>query len=71
MTAESRAWIEAGITLGRDPTAKVRCPVCDADFLTVRDVDPEPPSDQLERYLVCPSCKSRNILRMRRSPSEP
>jgi hypothetical protein len=69
MKPESKKWVEAAIILGRDPTAKVRCPVCDQAFLTVRDVFPSPDSSMFERYLECPNCKSRNIMRMTRPAS--
>ena len=71
MTAESKRWIDAAILLGRDPAAKVRCPVCERDDLKVRDVYPAPDSDVLERYLECPSCKSMNIMRMNRQLGRP
>jgi transcriptional regulator NrdR family protein len=67
MKAESKKWLDAAIVLGRDPAAKVRCPVCEHEYLTVRDVYPTPDSDVFERYLECPNCKSRNIMRMKRS----
>ncbi len=71
MRAESKRWLDAAIVLGRDPTAKGRCPVCEHECLIVRDVYPEPDSDLFERYLECPSCKSRNIMRMKRSSAPP
>jgi DNA-directed RNA polymerase subunit RPC12/RpoP len=71
MKPESKKWIDAAIVLGRDPTAKVRCPVCEREYLTVRDVYPEPDSENFERYLECPNCKSRNIMRMKRSSALP
>ena len=71
MKAESKKWLDAAILLGRDPTAKVRCPVCEHEYLMVRDVYPEPDSDLFERYLECPNCKSRNIMRMKRSSASP
>jgi len=71
MKAESKIWLDAAIVLGRDPTAKVRCPVCEHEYLMVRDVYPEPDSDLFERYLECPNCRSRNIMRMKRSSAPP
>lgn len=71
MKAESKKWLDAAIVLGRDPTAKVRCPVCEHEYLAVRDVYPTPDSDVFERYLECPNCKSRNIMRMKRSSAPP
>jgi DNA-directed RNA polymerase subunit RPC12/RpoP len=71
MKAESKKWLDAAILLGWDPTAKVRCPVCEHEYLTVRDVCPTPDSDDFERYLECPNCKSRNIMRMKRSSAAP
>ncbi|MDB4956214.1 MAG: hypothetical protein JWO36_3783 [Myxococcales bacterium] len=66
MKSESQKWIDAAIVLGRDPTAKVRCPVCDDAELVVRDIYPTPEADVFERYLECPKCGSRNIMRMKR-----
>lgn len=71
MKAESKKWLDAAIVLGRDPTAKVRCPVCEREYLTVRDVYPDPASEDFERYLECPNCRSRNIMRMKRSSASP
>lgn len=60
------AWLDAAIVLGNDATAKVRCPVCaDAD-LVVSDVYPASDAHIFERYLECPSCKARNVMRMNR-----
>jgi len=67
MKPESKKWLDAAIVLGRDPTAKVRCTVGDHEYLLVRDVYPTPDSDVFERYLECSNCKSRNIMRMKRS----
>jgi DNA-directed RNA polymerase subunit RPC12/RpoP len=62
----SRKWIDAAIVLGKDPDAKVQCPVCGIAELTVRDVFPTPDADVLERYLECSNCAARNIMRKRR-----
>lgn len=51
MKAESKKWLDAAIVLGRDPTAKVRCPVCESEYLTVRAVYPNPDSDNFEARL--------------------
>lgn len=71
MKDESKKWLEAATVLGNDPTAKVRCPVCEHEYLTVLDAYPEPHSDLFEKYLECPNCKSRNIMRMKRSSAPP
>jgi uncharacterized C2H2 Zn-finger protein len=61
-------WIEAAKVLGRDPSAKVPCPVCDFASLEVREV-PNPANEaEFERYLQCPSCGAVNIMRMRKEP---
>jgi DNA-directed RNA polymerase subunit RPC12/RpoP len=70
MTPEAKLWLDAAMILGRDPSAKVRCPVCAAADLIVRDVYPSLDADVFERYLECPSCKSRNIMRMK-APRKP
>jgi len=62
----TRAWIEAAIVLGNDPTAKVRCPVCADAELAVSDVYPTPEAPVFERYMQCPTCKARNVMRMNR-----
>ena len=51
-----RQWTEIGITMSRDPQAKLACPVCGFQFLEVVDSDPvgEPPL--IDRYVRCPSC---------------
>lgn len=63
----SRKWIDAAIVLGKDSTAKVQCPVCEAAELTVRDVFPTPDTDVFERYLECPNCGARNVMRKKRA----
>jgi DNA-directed RNA polymerase subunit RPC12/RpoP len=65
MTPEAKRWLDAAMTLGRDPAAKVRCPVCAAADLIVRDLYPSPEADAFERYMECPLCRSRNIMRMK------
>jgi DNA-directed RNA polymerase subunit RPC12/RpoP len=68
MMSQTSRWRDAAIVLGRDPTAKVTCPVCGEHELQVRDVYPFRGADMFERYLECPSCKSRNIMRMKNPP---
>ena len=64
--AAKRAWVEAANLLGRNPDAKVRCPVCGNDFITVRDVDVEN-EPIFDRYLRCNSCGTISVIsRMRR-----
>jgi DNA-directed RNA polymerase subunit RPC12/RpoP len=62
----SKKWIDAAIVLGKDPTATVQCPVCEAAELTVRDVFPTSDADVFERYLECPNCGARNVMRKKR-----
>ena len=57
-------WVEAASILGRDPAAHVICPASGNAALVVRDVFPEPRGRQFERYLVCPACNARNVMRM-------
>ena len=61
----SKQWLAAGITLGRDPSATVMCPVCGIAELSVRDIYPTPDSEVFERYLECSNCEARNVLRMK------
>ena len=58
------ARLEAGMILSRNPTAKVLCPVCAKANLEVVDVPFGINQEYFERYLICPSCGSRSILRM-------
>ena len=57
-------WIDAGIILGNNPTAKVTCPECNHNYLDVSDVYIAG-EKSFERFLVCPRCKERSILRMK------
>lgn len=55
-------WIRAAIVLATDPNADVACPACEEASLDVRDVllvD----SDLYERYLACPGCGQKNVMR--------
>jgi DNA-directed RNA polymerase subunit RPC12/RpoP len=65
MNEISRRWVEAGKILAADPSAKVRCPQCGGGVLEVEDVGNPVNSDEFERYLRCPICGARNVLRMR------
>ena len=61
-----KEWIDAAKLLAEDPTKSVICPECKTHIIEVVDVDsPNNPSD-IERYLTCPHCKLRTILRMKR-----
>jgi hypothetical protein len=60
----SKRWVQAGITLAKDPTARVLCPTnADAD-LVVYDIDLGP--THIERVFTCPKCGARNFMRMTR-----
>jgi hypothetical protein len=65
-----RTWVDAAITLGHDPAAHVTCPTCGEANLVVHDVFPEPRGRAFERYLDCPACKTRNVLRMKLPESD-
>jgi hypothetical protein len=66
MRKARRGWIEAGIVLGENPGARVRCPERDDAFLEVLDVD-APEAGRFDRYLRCPGCGARQVLvRMQR-----
>jgi DNA-directed RNA polymerase subunit RPC12/RpoP len=60
----NRKWVAAAIALANDPSARVRCPVCEGADLTVRDIYPTPDADKFERYMECPHCQARNIILM-------
>jgi predicted RNA-binding Zn-ribbon protein involved in translation (DUF1610 family) len=62
MTQESRRlWLEAGILLSENPAAVVLCPECRNDYLHTQDCRN---GDVVEREMSCPSCGSRNYLRL-------
>ncbi len=66
MKEESEKWVRAGIVLGKDPNAEVRCPECNSAILEVEDIPLGDDSSKVERYLSCPACKACNVLRMAR-----
>jgi hypothetical protein len=57
-------WIEAGKKLAVDPEASVKCPVCDAANLSVRDQRSSSDTSVVEREMRCPSCGAINFLRL-------
>ncbi|MBP1992303.1 hypothetical protein [Paenibacillus eucommiae] len=59
-------WIQAAKILGKDPIEKVACPECGQGELESTDVDSHLDSVNFERYMHCPICLKRNILRMKR-----
>lgn len=61
----SRRWVDAGITLAKDPMAEVKCPVCLVGMLKTIDIQKDEGSVEFERLISCPSCGARNALRMR------
>lgn len=68
MGGETRQrWIEAGIALGTDAKAAVRCPACGSPNLIVRDVAYEADEKgRFDRYLQCAKCGANEVLsRMR------
>src|SRR4051812_36664987 len=63
--AARNPWIEAAKILGLDPTARVVCPAKRDDILDVHDEVFPADRTMMERYLTCPTCGARNIMRMR------
>jgi Zn finger protein HypA/HybF involved in hydrogenase expression len=68
MKEATKRWITAGTLLASDPDAKVRCPECEREDLVVMDV-PIEGSNELDRYMSCPNCRSWNVMLM--SKKEP
>jgi hypothetical protein len=62
MKEETRKWIAAGSVLGKDANAAVRCPVCEAGMLQVKDEPITGRPGTTDRYLICPYCGSWNVL---------
>jgi uncharacterized C2H2 Zn-finger protein len=56
-----RRWAEAEGLLAADPTARVRCPSCGADFLVVAEPAEEGGAGEL--HLTCPRCLDRRVVR--------
>jgi len=56
-------WIAAGKCLAKDPLERVRCPVCQNDFLVTKDLSAGP--SKVERLMTCPRCGAKNFLLMR------
>lgn len=65
VSASARRWIEAARIFAEDPAAKVRCPENDDAILQSEDVASEKDPSLVERYLVCPACGARNVIRLR------
>jgi hypothetical protein len=62
----TRLWIEAGKLLANDPACLVRCPVCDKEYLQVKDIRSAENPSIVEREIRCSSCGAYNYLRMAR-----
>jgi hypothetical protein len=60
MTDAARRWAEAEGLLSADPTARVRCPSCAADFLVVATADGDEEAGPL--HLTCPRCLDRRVV---------
>jgi len=55
------AWLAAAKTLGDDPEADVRCPVCRDGILAVEELMAELPNGRyVEQILRCPLCGAWN-----------
>jgi hypothetical protein len=65
MKESSRRWLDAGITLAKNPSAQVLCPQCEAARLTVTDAFA---GDCIERWMRCPACGAYNTLLNRGTP---
>jgi hypothetical protein len=50
----SQKWLAAGIALGNNPEAQVRCPECDHAYLASQDV--ELSNQKTARIIRCPKC---------------
>jgi Zn finger protein HypA/HybF involved in hydrogenase expression len=57
-------WIEAGKLLAQNPNASIICPVCERNSLNVKDSRSVENPAVIERELACPTCGSRNYLRL-------
>jgi hypothetical protein len=55
------AWLRAAMELGRDPGARVLCPIKRDGYLQVRDA-PYADGEMFDRYLTCPSCGAGSVL---------
>lgn len=63
MKESSKRWIEAAKILGKDATAKVKCPECDIGYLKVKDEVVEK-YGKLDRYMICDNCGRYNVMTM-------
>lgn len=63
-------WVEAGKLLADNPATLVPCPVCANENLHVTDHRTSEAPNVVEREMHCPSCGSKNFLRLVR-PLEP
>jgi Zn finger protein HypA/HybF involved in hydrogenase expression len=66
VSASSNLWLEAGITLGNDPSAIVKCPDCRKADLAVEDIPIAWQNPKIERQMKCPACGSHNYLLMKK-----
>lgn len=60
MNDAARRWREAAGVIAGDPTARVRCPSCGADFLVVADAGDAGAPGKL--HLTCPRCLDRHVV---------
>jgi hypothetical protein len=58
-----KKWIDAAKILEANPIEKVICPECNIGCLTVID-EIIKGYNKLDRYLICDTCKKRNVLTM-------
>ena len=56
-----RRWADAEGLLASDPSARVRCPSCAADYLVVAEAAEEGGPGEL--HLTCPRCLDRHVVR--------
>lgn len=63
-TTVTQRWIAAGKLIAADPNAKVSCPVCGEDYLSVEDVRSKEDTSVIERTMRCQSCGAVNSLRL-------
>jgi len=65
----NQKWLDAAKVLGRDSSEKVVCPECGHLYLQVMDIQSNVNPLDFERYLSCPDCNARSILKMKRNTS--
>lgn len=63
---ESKRWLDAGVKIGNNPTARVLCPKCQQADLNVWDQYFAGVATHVERHMKCPKCGAANSMRKAR-----